>query len=212
MTVRDRLRAFWRPESAPREDWRFGWTPEVEAARHTRGRRRRVLVSGLGIVLALAALRVFVLGPPGLASGNGSEIGAQARVGEDRTFCFQGLEPQGSRPVRLRSARLTGVPRGLQVVGIWGLDGVGPCGYNGDPEPALRARLRPVSDVVLHPGAPYPEWTLVVVLTATEPGDWVTKGVDVDWSTRWRRGTAHVGERYRITSTPRPLPPDSGVH
>jgi hypothetical protein len=159
-------------------------------------------------VLALAALRVFVLGPPGLPRhGGGSEISAAAVVGEDRTFCFVGLEPHGSRPVHLRSARLTGVPDGLQVVGVWGLDGVGPCAYNGDPAPALRARLRPVRDVVLHPGARQPEWTLVVVLAATEAGDWTTKGVDVAWSTGWRRGTAHFRDRYTIKSVATPPAP-----
>jgi hypothetical protein len=167
-----------------------------------RGHRRRVALGTIAVVAVLAALRVFVLGPVALGPGGGGTTGVSGRVGEHHTVGAGGFEPHGSRPVHVRAVRLTGVSGGVRVVGIWAVEGPNVIGaLNGDPDPRLRPWLRPVTDMVFHPGAPRDEWALVIVLTATEPGDWTTTGIDVDWSTRWRRGTSHYKYRFGIKAT-----------
>lgn len=170
------------------------------------GSRRRLIAVAAGavaIAAALAAARVFVLGPYPLGPGTvGTTTSAEGRVGEHRTFCAGAFDPRGSRPVHVRSVHLTGVPRGLRVVGIWGIEsGHVNCEFNSDPDPSVRARLRPVTDMVYRPGSPEEEWQLVIVLAATEPGEWTTTGLDIAWSAGWRRGTSHYKYRFAIRAT-----------
>lgn len=172
------------------------------------GNRRRpwiVVVSALAIAVALVAARVYLHAPRRLGpGGDSSTTTISGPVGERMTTFVGGFRPHGSDPVRVLSVRLTDVPRGLRVVGIYGLEGGPPAGYqHGDPDPDVRARLRPVTDMVLRevPEGAREAWGVVVVLEAVEPGTWVTTGVDVTWKAGRHKGTTHYDYRLGMDVT-----------
>jgi len=168
------------------------------------GRRRRrlvIAVSVVTVVAALAAVRVVVFGPARLGPPlSDTTTGIPGPVGERGTVFLGEFQPHGDDPVHVRSVHVTGVPRGIRIVAVYGLEGGPAAGSNhGDPDPSIRPRLRPVTDMVFVPGAPHEEWGLVVVMEAVSPGVWITSGLDVSWKAGWRRGKTHYNYRLKMT-------------
>jgi hypothetical protein len=169
-------------------------------------RRRLLIVACAAVVVAsttgLVGVHALTSGPARLGPKDYDDTsGVHLRVGERDTAFAGDFGVHGSDPVHVRSVRLTGVPRGIRVVGIYGLEGGPPGGAQSELDAATRARLRPVTDMVFRPGAPREEWGLVIVLQAVEPGTWVTTGIDVSWRAGWRHGTAHYNHRYELAVT-----------
>lgn len=162
---------------------------------------RRVVVGAIAIIaVALAAARLLLATPPRLGPGAAEDKqGGIGPVGDRMTFFHGALHPHGPDPVHIRSVRITGVPAGMRVVAVYGLEGGNALGAeHGDPDPNIRARLRPVQDIVLRavPEGQPEQWSLVVVTEALAPGDWETTGIDVAWSAGRYRGTTHYDYRF----------------
>lgn len=156
--------------------------------------------SAVALLTVLAAAWAIFLGPRRLGPEHSdTTTTGQGFVGDHETYCAGGFYPSGGRTVHVRSVRPTGIRPGLAVVGVWGVrGGMVACGINGDPDPVLRAHLRPVSEMAFHPHAPREEWTLVVVLRAVLPGEWISTGLDIAWSAGLQRGTTHYNYRMGI--------------
>jgi hypothetical protein len=163
-----------------------------------------VVVAGVVVLAAaLVAIRVLAFGPPRLGPEDYDDnSGVTVPVALAETFFAGDFGPHGPDPVYVRGVHLTGVPRGIRVVGIYGLDGGPAGGSQTTVDAAVRARFRPVTDMVFRPGAPREEWGLVIVLEGTEPGTWETTGIDIAWRAGWHRGTAHYRHRFRLDVTP----------
>ncbi|MDQ1712547.1 MAG: hypothetical protein QOE45_1997 [Frankiaceae bacterium] len=169
------------------------------------GRRRRLLIVTSAVALAAALVTMRALAsasPPRLGPADYDDTnGVTVPVANVQTFFAGGFEPHGSDPVHVRSVHLTGVPRGIRVVGVYGLEGGPPGGSQSAPDAGLRARFRPVTDMVFHAGKPREEWVLVILLEGTEPGTWVTTGIDVAWRAGRHRGTSHYKHRFELDVT-----------
>lgn len=166
-----------------------------------RGRRGILLAAGVvTIVAALAAARLLLFAPSRLGPGSDpNETGLNdARVGERLNVFLSGFEPKGDDPVRVRAIRVTDLPRGLRLVGIHALfDGPTAGTRVGDLQQRFPGEFdfRPVTDMVFEAGRPE-RWSIVVVVEATEVGEWRTSGIEVDWSAGWYRGSTRYP--YRI--------------
>jgi hypothetical protein len=161
-----------------------------------------VVAGAVALATALVAIRVLVYGPPRLGPKDYDDTsGVTVPVAVAETFFVGEFGPHGPDPVHVRGVRLTGVPRGIRVVGIYGLEGGPSGGSQTTVDATVRARYRPVTDMVFRAGAPREEWGLVVVLEGTEPGNWVTSGIDVAWRAGWHRGTAHYKHRFELDVT-----------
>jgi hypothetical protein len=155
-------------------------------------------------VAALAAVRLFVVPPDRLGPVTiDATVGSPpVRAGEQFVAPFGGFEPHGPDPVHFRKVRVTGVPSGMRIVGIYANDGAARGGIdNGPPDPKTFPNLRPVTDIVLRASDQYEAWGIVIVFEGTKPGVWETTGIDVDWKAGWYRGTAHYGYKLRVTVT-----------
>ena len=123
-------------------------------------------------------------------------------IGELAYFGLWPLGLRGDREVRVTSARVTGVPEGMEVVAyhaVWLGDssriGAGP----GDPALDDDLRLHPLSDLRLK--GPREHWYVLVTLRITKPGTWVSKGVDVSWRSGLRRGTVHLPYELEVSTS-----------
>jgi hypothetical protein len=159
------------------------------------GRRWLLLAAGVVALAALVTGRLYVFPPSRLGPiDGGTETGLSESKPHDWLDVFiGGFEPHGPDDVHVRAVRVTGVPRGLRVIGVHALDG-GPSAGNetGDLQQKFPGRFdyRPVTEMVFRPGQPE-RWTLLIVVEALEPGEWHTTGFDIDWSAGWYRGTTH---------------------
>ncbi|MDQ1711923.1 MAG: hypothetical protein QOE45_1373 [Frankiaceae bacterium] len=171
------------------------------------GRRRlRVLAGAAALVAALAGAWFFLHTPRLLGPGRSeTESGlSKSRVGDWLNVSFHGFEPHGSDPVHVRGVRVTGLPRGLRVVGLHAFEGPASIGAEtGDLQKKYPGvfEYRPVTEMVFRAGQPE-EWSLLVIVEATEPGDWHTTGIDVDWTAGRHRGTTHYGYKVAMTVQP----------
>lgn len=103
--------------------------------------------------------------------------------------------------MRVTDVRVTGVPAGMEVVGVHAVSvhessriGVG----DGDATTSEDIRTRPLGDIQL--GGEEEEWYVVVTVRITRRGRWTSGGVDVSWRDGWRRGTAHLPYRLGVTT------------
>jgi hypothetical protein len=175
----------------------------------SRRRRLAVAVIVVAFAAALAARRVFIAPPQRLGPESaGTDTGLdESNVGDVMNVFLGGFNPHGSATVHVRAVRLTGVPAGLRVVGLYALEDGPTAGVvRGD----LRARkdyggeklvYRPVTDMTFHAGT-RERWTLLIIVQAERPGRWRTTGIDVDWKSGWYQGTAHY--RHTVSMTVQP--------
>ena len=164
------------------------------------------LIAGcaLLLVVGLGAWRVSTR--PALGDGVGrTSVGVRA-MAPGEVALFGGSLSLGARKgtVAVRSVRMTGVPDGMEVVGIHGVniaEGSRRIGA-GRGEPAANGiTVHPVSDVRVTAGET--EWWYVLfVVRITKPGTWTTTGVDVSWRQGWRRGTQHYEYTVQVTTDP----------
>ncbi len=157
---------------------------------------------------------VVVVVPRVLPSALGREAVPQTfgsydnEVGDHAYFKLDPLGARGRGPVRVRSARLTGVPEGLEVVAFHAVNSSESprvAAADGLPQHDPRLRLHPVDAIRLVPGEPE-RWYLLVVVRLTRPGTWRSTGVAVSWSRGWRRGTVHLPYAVQMTTEPQPPP------
>ena len=172
---------------------------------------RRFLVGACGLsLLALVSVGALlgartVWAPVGLHIDQGQDV-HDAAIGERVYFGVQ-IQADGGGEVDLLAARLTGVPAGLRVVGVYGQQLYGPTDqYVGaDSEEAMRLRFpllkeHPIGDVRLPAdGRPDPGWALLVVLQGTRPGRFVAGGLDVTARQGGRQSTVHSAYRLGLT-------------
>jgi hypothetical protein len=160
--------------------------------------KRRVAL--LTVVVAAAGLLGFI----GVVSDRGSKTAGLA-PSDTSTDLFLRATPvdspvwaglsnfpvRGTKPVRLTSAEVLGVPPGMEIMGIWAikrLESPGIMGFRGGIEELTRnhpsLRLRPVQDAVIHPGAAA-DWTLLVQFKGTRPGSFRSSGMRLHWDGGW---------------------------
>jgi hypothetical protein len=95
--------------------------------------------------------------------------------------------------VRIRAVKLLGVPKGLEVIGVYAVRAEG--GILGSGTRFNRAALHPVTDASFDPGKPE-RWYFLANIRARRPGSYLTKAVDVSWTAGHRRG--HTTFNYGI--------------
>ena len=158
-----------------------------------------VAVVALVVAMARGAILRPALGP----SDAWDRTGIDAYVGERMTVFSGHFGVHGGSPVHVRGVRVTGLPRGMRLVAVYGLDAGTTGGYNhGDPDPRLRSRLHPVTDIVWIPGEnEVRAWGLCFVFEATAVGNWATTGFDISWRAGWRRGTTHFRHEFSMDVT-----------
>ena len=172
------------------------------------GRRRLVVLVSVVAVLAatLAGMR-FLTDTPRLLGPGPSETEAgvnESKVGDWLNVSMSEFIPHGPDPVTVRAVRVTGVPGGLRVIGVHAIRGAAAVGaVIGDLQKLHPGKFdyRPVTEMVFEEGKPE-EWTLLVIVEATAPGEWHTTGIDVDWSAGRHRGTTHYGYKLGMVVQP----------
>lgn len=175
----------------------------------TPGRARGALLAVALFVLLLGG--GYVVAQRVLPDALGHEVDEQTlgahslTVGELVTIGFWPLGPRGNTPVRVTSARLTGMPEGIDLVSFHALPvpgrriGVG----SGDPTKDPSLDLHPLSDVrLVEEGVE--KWYLLATVRITKPGSWTTSGLEVGWKAGWRRGTAQLPYHVRLSTTAEP--------
>lgn len=169
---------------------------------------RRFLVGACGLSLvALVSLGALVgvrtvWAPVGLYLDEAQDV-HDAAIGE-RVYFGVAMQADGGGEVDLLAARLTDVPAGLRVVGVYGQQPYAPTDqYVGaDGEDAIRMRFpllkeHPIGDVRLPADRRTdPGWALLVVLQGTRPGHFVTGGLEV--TARQGRRLSTVHSAYRL--------------
>lgn len=152
------------------------------------GSRRLVvaLVTVVAIAATVTSAWYLVRTPNRLGPGaSDTEAGFyESKVGDWLNVAMSPFNPHGADPVRVRAVRVTGLPRGLRVVGLHALRTPVAIGaVSGDLRKLHPSKYdyRPVTEMVFREGKPE-EWALLVIVEATQPGDWHTTGIDVEWS------------------------------
>ena len=173
------------------------------------GRHRRLVWVAAALLVIGAAVfggwRHYDSGPPRLGPTEAdTTLGLDAKVGERLNAMIAGFHPHGPDPVRVRAVRVTGLPRGLRLVGIHALESGGGGGaLGGDLQKDYPGKFeyRPVTDIVFNEGE-REGWNILVIVEALEPGDWKSTGLDIDWSAGRRRGTTHFTSRVGMIVRP----------
>ena len=174
--------------------------------------RPLLLIVVLLIVVSVSGWRVVTRPALGEGISRTTVFVTSMSVGE--VALFGGSLSLGPRKgtVAVRSVRVTGVPDGMEVVGVHGVNikegsprqGAG----RGDPA-ASGIKVHPVSDVRVTAGETE-WWYVLIVVRITKPGTWTTSGVDVSWRQGWRRGTQHYPFRVRVSTEPHTAVSPSG--
>ena len=122
-----------------------------------------------------------------------TEVGTEPLAVNEHSFVgFSGFSTHGADQIRFRSARLTGVPSGMRVHGIWAVDKRTTGGVvlgGASPEEMRQIRRQPVNQVRLTPGQ-REDWFLIAEVSASRRGTFRTRGIEITYEAGGKKGAA----------------------